>query len=303
MPTDFSKVEERARKFNEDYGLDFSYQEFEYTVQRHKNLEDGLSIGNGGVSVENQFYLSRFGQMHRKAMNNYIDGKISSFNNEQMLKDYIRLMNGYSATYREQHPEVKLQPWYNGLKLINKINDENMVPGQSSRTTYAKERYLEGKLPLREMRAYCEQLGRQEGGPTKDQLAAIASYAEAIKEVKEEHPWYYKFIHPVRNNAEQRDLKTLKDFVKARCGGTEEAYEDFVIDNIPGNEPRLGAMQNELQMLKIVETSKMQNEKIASERKERISVVDTEKTQKVEISDKVNENPELTKSDLTKGSK
>lgn len=302
MPTDFSKVEERARKFNEDYGLDFSYQEFEHTVGRHKSLQEGLSIGNGGVSVENQFYLSRFGQMHKKALNNYIDGRITKFYNEQMLKDYIKLMNGYSAVYREQHPEEKLQPWYNGLKLINKINDENMTSAMWSQTDYAKERYLKGELPLREMRAYCEQLGRLEGQPSREQLAAIASYAQAIKQVQEDHPWYYKFIHPVRNNAEQRDAKMLADFVKARVGGTKSAYEDFV-DSLPSSDPRLGEMEYELKMLKVIETSKMQNAEREKQQREKLNMENPDNVKATEISGKVNDAPEIQKNDLNIGSK
>lgn len=302
MPTNFEKYEERARKFNEDYGLDFSYQEFEHTVSRHKSLQDGLSIGNGGVSVENQLYLLRFGQMHKKALNNYIDGRINKFYNEQMLKDYIKLMNGYSAAYREQHPEEKLQPWYNSLKLTNKIHDENMTSAMWSQTDYAKERYLKGELPLREMRAYCEQLGRLEGQPSREQLAAIASYAQAIKQVQEDHPWYYRFIHPVRNNAEQRDAKMLADFVKARVGGTESAYEDFV-DSLPSSDPRLGEMEYELKMLKVIETSKVQNAMREQQQREKLNMDNPDNVKATEISGKVNDAPEIQKNDLNIGSK
>ena len=302
MSTNFEKYHERAEQFNAKYGLNFSYEEFEISVMKHKNLEEGLEISKSRVSIENQFYLSRFGKMHKKALNNYIDGKIPSFYNEEMLKDYIDLMNGYSAAYREQHPNDKLQPWYNGLKLTNKIHDENMTSALWSQTDYAKQRYLKGELPLREMRAYCEQLGRAEGQPSREQLAAIASYAQAIKQVQEDHPWYYRFIHPVRNNAEQRDAKMLADFVKARVGGTESAYEDFV-DSLPTNDPRLRDMEYELKMLKVVETSKMQNAQFERQQKEKIQVDTTDKANVTEVGSKINESPQITKEAITLGGK
>jgi len=302
MPTNFEKYQERAEKFNAKYGLNFRYEEFETSVEKHKSLEDGLDLGKSAVSIENQFYLLRFGQMHKKALNNYIDGKIPTFDNQQMLKDYIDLMNGYSEAYREQHPNAKLQPWYNSLKLTDKIHDENMTSALWSQTDYAKERYLKGQLPLREMRAYCEQLGRLEGQPSREQLAAIASYAQAIKQVQEDHPWYYRFIHPVRNNAEQRDAKMLADFVKARVGGTESAYEDFV-DSLPSSDPRLGDMEYELKMLKVVETSKVQNAIREKQQREKLNIDNPDNVKATEISGKVNNAPEIQKNDLNIGSK
>lgn len=288
MAINFENYHERARQFNEKYGLDFSYEEFYSTVTRHQSLEDGLELSKSAVSMENKFYLSRFEQMFKKASDNFIDRKIDSFKSEEMINDYENLMNGYRAAYREQTGN-KLQPWYNKYKLASTVNESK--PSDSYTHEYAQTRYLKGELRIRDMMAYRAQL-ENDKVTSPEKLSTIACYAEALKAVNSERPRWWRIIHPFRNNAEQRDAKIMENFVKNKLG--EEGYEN-VLNEFVYDTKRLEGISEDLRVMTNEEKRKIENEQRERTLKEKINVeaANTEKT--VDKGEQVKEAPAVSK--------
>lgn len=73
--------------------------------------------------------------------------------------------------------------------------------------------YKKGNIRIRDMVAFAKNIDRH-GGLTPKNMRILASYAEALKRVNASRTIGWKWRHPWRNNAEQRDAKVIEDLIK-----------------------------------------------------------------------------------------
>ena len=87
---------------------------------------------------------------------------------------------------------------------------------RSPRVARESERYLSGELRVRDVRSYVRGLAENNGNMRNlriEELANVMVYREAIKNAVESRPFWWKIIHPFKNNAEQKAVGVLNDLV------------------------------------------------------------------------------------------
>ena len=212
----FDKYQYLVTAFNNKYGLDFSYEEYETTVLKNQNLASVFAMEKKSINMENRVYISKFGAMYKKAFTNFLDKKIENFSTEQMLKDYRTLMKGYRSARKEANNPLE-QNWVASSYLIESAKENiKTIPG--NKPDYVEERYLKGELRIRDMRAEVKRLMSMEGEKTPEILAVVLGYSEALKCVNVDRPLWWRWIHPFRNAAEQRESENFANVVKSLVG-------------------------------------------------------------------------------------
>ena len=212
----FGKYQHLVTAFNNKYGLDFSYEEYETTVLKNQNLASEFEAKNKSINVENKIYVSQFGAMYKKAFTNFLDKKIEEFSTEQMLEDYRTLMEGYRSARKEANKPLE-QNWVTSSHLVESVKENiKTIPG--NKPDYVEARYLKGELSIRDMRAEVKRLMSREGEKTPEILAVVLSYSEALKCVNADRPRLWRGIHPFRNFAEQRASDNFANTVKSVVG-------------------------------------------------------------------------------------
>lgn len=76
------------------------------------------------------------------------------------------------------------------------------------------ENYLNGNIRIRDMVAVAGRFHVD----NKHQQNELASYAKALKAVNETRPFWWRIIHPFRNNAEQREAKNIEAILRNHLG-------------------------------------------------------------------------------------
>lgn len=209
MAINFSKYQYLVDEFNQRYGVDFSYSDFETEVMRKRYIAESRSK----ISEENQEYVNRFTSLFDKAFTNSVDRKIDAFTAEEIVNDYNRMMNGYSDAYKDNGTPLK-QNWVSGSALLKEARDE-MEDVKLGKQAFIEEEYLSGALRIRDMRRYAKELQKvNETSPKK--LSAIWNYANALQKVNDERPRWWRRIHFIRNAAEKREAENMRNFVTER---------------------------------------------------------------------------------------
>jgi hypothetical protein len=289
MPADFSKYDELVSSFNNDYGVDFSFQQFETTLYKNKNLASlfGASQSrDAALTVEGQTYINQFSSLYKTAVSNVFEKKVESFNIEEMMNRYVELMDGFKAAYKEQGQE--LPKWPKNSVLLEGT-EKSMQDFPKDSISYIADKYLKGEVRLRDMRAFTEQL-QKESSPVLNDVAQVLQCATAIQQVNEQRSFWWRVFHPIQNRAEQRNAKMMQEYVDKTL--SEDDYSALTDDKT------FSKMDEDLKMLKVVETSKEQSKEIAERQKDRIQVKEgaieepaktTEKIQTIDTPTKTND--------------
>ena len=212
MATDFSRIQDSARNFNEKYGLDFTYEAFERRVRSFQNISDNFA--NMGGDMNNQFYKTTFSETYRKALTNFADRKIDSFNTEQFIRDYVELMNKYKGVVNEKETEIK--KWPAPSELLGKVQQDLRNPKKSipdTKEEYIIQRYQSRELPIRKMREHVQAIVNS-GKKDPAKFSTILAYANALEEINSRRPGWWRILNHFRNRAEQREAKAFKQIVR-----------------------------------------------------------------------------------------
>ena len=59
----FDKYQETLRQFNEDFGVNFKYEEFDTAVKQNKYIEANFAAERTTLSVENREYMKNFAKL------------------------------------------------------------------------------------------------------------------------------------------------------------------------------------------------------------------------------------------------
>ena len=220
MATDFSKYQHLVDRFNQRYGVDFNYDDFESEVLLNKHLNENFEPRGFVLSEENNKFIDDFVKLFDKAFVNSVARRIDRFTPEEILNDFIQVMNGYRETYRENGNPLDQEWVANSLLMRNVIDEMGEIP--ENKQTFIEEEYLRGAFRIRDMRKEAQDLAsnnEQSQDPAK--LSVILNYANALKKVNDDRPRWWRIIHPFRNAAEKRESQNMRDFVNQKA----QAYD------------------------------------------------------------------------------
>lgn len=214
MPGKYEAYEKKLAGFNNRYQVNFSFENYDSQSLKDKNLIAPLK-GVKGISRENLKYRNAFLNIYKECVGNMIDKKYNTFNTEELVQDFEKLMNDYReycSKNGETAPEAN-GGWM-GTEHMDAMRDTiNTI--RSPRVNDATERYLSGELRVRDVRAYVRNLAQNGNirNLSAEALADVMVYREAIKNAVESRTIWWKIIHPFKNNAEQKAVGVLNELV------------------------------------------------------------------------------------------
>ena len=207
-----SDILNAVEAFNKAYGVDFSIDQFNMTARAY---EDVVKKKGDGM---NFIYKKMFTELYKKALGNYVDGKIYAFDSLKMFNEFE---NNIMAKYRGalKNIDVAVPKPYGGLdkKGIVTLMHNAIKDAPRDKITYSADRYKDGMLRIRDMMAFSNK-ALNDGNVEKDTIATIIGYVEALKEVNSRRSGLWRFFHPIRNNAEQRDAKNMEAIITKLTG-------------------------------------------------------------------------------------
>ncbi len=272
---DYDKIEEQQRRFNEKYGVNFDIYDFEGAINGFTAFGDTVN--------PNDIYKTKFIIQAKKAFANLVDNKLENgLDLGEMINDFEKMI---MDPYREGcDPAYATEPFggWDEVGYLRSVNNFIQdVPGNKS--VYAAERYLAGKLPIREMRAYAEELKGSNETPTVDQLSTLYCYAKGLEIANQGRPGWWAVIHPFRFFAERREAKNFLKYVGAQKNDRGEFLLDMVRshagdETITVTKEKIQDALSEEERRKAVQETNVPEESVDSPQKnvvsERISVPD-----------------------------
>ena len=202
---DYEKILEAQRSFNEKYGVNFDIYEFEGAINGFTAFGDTIN--------PNDIYKTKFIIQAKKAFENFVDNKLENgLDLGEMIKDFEKMI---MDPYREAcDPEYLTEP-FGGWDTAEYIRSlKNFVDGvPDSKSVYAANRYKAGKLPIREMRAYANEL-KELDMPPVDKLSTLYCYAKGLEIVNQSRSVWWAMLHPIRFFAERREAKNFMEYVE-----------------------------------------------------------------------------------------
>ncbi len=216
MPGKYEKYESKLNYFNNKYKVNFSFESYDSQILKDKNRVAPLK-GVTGISRENLKYRNAFLNIYKECVQNMVDKKLNTFKPEELVQEFEKLMTDYRqycSENGETAPDVN-GGWM-GTEHMDAMRDTvNSI--RSPRVARESERYLSGELRVRDVRSHVRALaennGRNISNLSPEELADVMVYREAIKNAVESRPFWWKIIHPFKNNAEQKAVGVLNDLV------------------------------------------------------------------------------------------
>ena len=216
MPGKYEAYEKRLARFNNRYKVNFSFENYDSQSLKEKNLATPLK-GVKGISRENLKYRNAFLNIYKECVGNMVDKKLNTFKPEELAQEFEKLMTDYRqycSENGETAPDVN-GGWM-GTEHMDAMRDTvNSI--RSPRVARESERYLSGELRVRDVRSYVMGLAGNNGSNisnlSPEELADVMVYREAIKNAVESRPFWWKIIHPFKNNAEQKAVGVLDDLI------------------------------------------------------------------------------------------
>ena len=212
MAEGLEKYQESVDSFNDTFGLNFSFEEFESShiklVKFFKN--------NGQRSLVDNLYRGTLLNLYRETVENNMEGFSKAAKPDELFTAFDALME----KYREYCKGKKMKaPSKNGgwtekseafESMQSKISD---IP--QSKSDYIKNLYLDGKYPLRRMRADLEAIQSSQRITAND-LSRLIVYVNALENTisNRSRGWRANPLNWVRKRAEKRDLQTINQFLQ-----------------------------------------------------------------------------------------
>ena len=246
MPGKYENYESRLNRFNNKFKVNFSFESYDSQSLKEKNLATPLK-GVKGISRENLKYRNAFLNIYKECVQNMVDEKLNTFKPEELVQEFEKLMGDYRRYCNdngETAPDVN-GGWM-GTEHMDAMRDTvNSI--RSPRVAHESERYLSGELRVRDVRAYVRGLAGNIRNLSAEELANVMVYREAINNAVESRPFWWKIIHPFKNNAEQKAVGILDELVSINMANEVAAQVLVDGDAIDNAKNALESANNHLE--------------------------------------------------------
>ena len=246
MPINFRELERRAGLFNKRYGVNFNIEEF---VNSTNALNDDMIDLSRDKETVNSFYRVAFRPLVKKALENCVNNEIDAIDPWQMLREFeANVMSFYRSECERTKEGVApdVDAGWTQSDYLGRIEQD--IRGMNpSKQVYISDKYMKNQLRLRDIRKYVEETGNS---LSPSRVSTVLLYARTVKEAMGKRTGVWKFFHPFKSRAEERDLSMLKTFLK-----DYGVNEDLSID--PENKPYLKEVKAELDKEPIADVKEM----------------------------------------------
>ena len=145
--------------------------------------------------------------------------EIPNFDVATMLDDFqyhtISQLGMYIRNNRDPEVPLSVPSQYTGLtqnKYLEEL-DKDLDKKSWSKVDEIGERYKNGEIRIRDMVRASKNLNSGTVFQVEENAKNIAAYAAALKRVNDSRPFWWRIIHPIRNNAEQREARNLMNLI------------------------------------------------------------------------------------------
>lgn len=264
MELDLEKIEATQRTFNQKYGVDFDIGKYDRQL---RGLAENSVVSENSQNDWNTEYRSEFVKLMKRAFTNFVDFKISKFDPKEMLNDFETfIMEPYRAecTSKKASCPSKNAGW-SDKNFYERVQHEfKDIPNH--KWDFARERYLNEELRVRDIRAYRGRINNEPGFLNKNTLSTLMCYKRALEHAVNKRSRWFRIRHPFKSSAEKRELKEVIDCIGLKTGGT--------FDPLVDDETRDYIEADQVSEDKTIENLKAE----VSNKLENIQVVNNEKT-------------------------
>ena len=247
MARKYDKYRDDVQSFNDHFNVNFSFEEFERAINKYGLIAHDFNAPlQNGVSTEDAVYRLVFSTLFRKYVESIMEFEeiFTTGHTADFAREFEDLMEQYREANNSELPH-ELGGWQDKHEMVEAMR-ETLDSMSFDRNEHMKNQYLAGKIRLRDMRATVNEVEnhyntfkfekttnnegeivyRDRSGNAVDpnkymgitslhetNFAKIMTCVKALEEVVASRSGWWKFFHPFRNNAEQRDLRAMKDFL------------------------------------------------------------------------------------------
>lgn len=211
-----------------------------------------------------------------------VERKTGMIDYVDLLGDFDALMDNYREFCKENGKDApnKKGGWKSDVQVIEAIQ-EKIKDVKNDRGEYTEEKYLSGKLRLRDIRASLETM-KSGNTVSVDQMATAIAYQKALRSTVKNRSFFWKVFHPIRNSAEHRELKAVETFLDGERNKNPLEYSKAMLLAAENTVYSIKAnLEREKENLKA-------NAPVEAHRKERIDV-------SKDVNANANENKKLSK--------
>ena len=233
MAINFNSFSDKAKEFNERYGVNFNIVEFDGQT---RTLTENFAVRKSTAETLNTFYRTALLRLFREAFSNAIDHKIAAFEPEQLLKDFEDfVMSPYRAECKKENMAAPgVNAGWTKKEFLERAKAElQSIP--DDKREYARTRYMNGDLRVRDVRAFREEL-QNKGGYNHEKLSTLICYSYALGNAVNSRSFWWKVMHPFKNSAEKKELATLRNYIGVTTGSFDITGEDETIEYVRGDE-------------------------------------------------------------------
>ena len=209
MANNFEAYATVERNFNNKYKVNFSFEQYAAQKLNKKNIEPALK-DQKNIEKENLKYRNALLKIYKECVQNMKDNKYNSFNPDELAADFEKLMSNYRDYCNKNDKEAPdVNGGWRGRETMDSMRATltTIKPEKLKNTT---DRYISGKLRLRDMKATVRNLTAAGISSVSEQgLAQIMIYRESVQTAVENRSAWWRFIHPFKNNAEQKAVEAL----------------------------------------------------------------------------------------------
>lgn len=279
MPINWKSLDARAKDFNDRYHTGFSYSNFHSKLKTFERLDSK----NAAAIV----YKGTLGAVLKDALiiacnteRNSREGENSAVDLMTVVKDFEEyLMKPFVQECRAAKEKPYPKP-YGGMNEKQRIELVERVLQVAPKNDVAltEQAYMSGQIRLRDMREAVNDMPFADGGALdRTQIQRIATFMLAIENVNKGRTFWWRVIHPIRNNAEQRDAKELRTLLNSFGNGVLNSATALAVKEYKTLELTRGSLN--------VAKTEIENEKNAN----RIENVNPRDSIKVDLKGKAQE--------------
>ena len=233
MAINFDSFSAKAEAFNKKYGVNFDIVKFDGQTRA---LTENFAVTKSAENNLNTYYRMAFARLFKEAFANLIDHKVASFKPDEMLRDFEdSVMGPYRAECKKENLAAPAaNAGWTKKEFMERAKAElQNIP--DDKREYARTRYMNGELRVRDVRAFREEL-QTKGGYNHEKLSTLICYSYALGNAVSGRSFWWKVMHPFKNSAEKKELATLRNYIGVTTGSFDITGEDETIEYVRGDE-------------------------------------------------------------------
>ena len=279
MAGKYDQYNDLVHKFNDDFNVNFSFEEFDRAIDHYKLIAHDFNTPlYTGVRTEDGVYRVVFATLFKNHVESIMESKDVYLNIADFANRFEELMETYRKANNSELPH-ELGGWQDKSEMAEAMRD-TVNSMNCNKNEHVKNKYLAGKIRLRDMRAKVAEVEdyyknhklpevededgniigyRNAGGEIVSKIEDIGvnnllpslnmenimRYVAALEEVVASRSGWWKFFHPFRNNAEQRDLNAMKDFLEKYSDKADYKVAQYNYEDVDAKDYMLERIEKE----------------------------------------------------------